>query len=108
MEQVVGQPVVVVHHVFAIGFHGVTAGTLVKDGFDLTKRTVQKRLVKILDVQVVRYLKIGQVAKLVALRHVIDRDDVGDATGVQPLDDVTANETGRPGDNDSCHANNSL
>jgi hypothetical protein len=53
-------------------------------------------------------LQVGQVAELVALRQVVDGDDVVDAAGVEALDDVAADEAGGAGDDDDAgHANNS-
>ena len=78
-----------------------------EDRLDLAKRSVGEQLIERCGVHVVRDLQIDQVAKLVALRQIIDRDDVGDAARIEPLDDIAANKAGSPGDNDSGHANNS-
>jgi hypothetical protein len=66
-----------------------------------------KTVVELVGVDVVGDLQVGQVAELVALGQVVDRDDVVDAAGVEALDDVAADEAGGAGDDDAGHANNS-
>ena len=65
-----------------------------------------KGLVKHGVVDVVGDVQVCQVAKLVAITQIIDRNDVGDATLVQTFDDIAANKTSGAGDNDF-HADNS-
>ena len=53
-----------------------------KHGFDLTKGVVGKEFVEHVLVEVVGNLQVGNVAELIALGQVIDRDDVVDASSV--------------------------
>ena len=106
LEQVAGDGVVVLHHVSAVGFHGVAAGAFVEHGLDTAKGPLGETGVEAAVVDVVGNAQIGQVAEFVAIGQVIHRDDVLDAAGIQTLDDVAANEAGRAGDHDA-HANNS-
>ena len=76
-------------------------------GFDLAEIALGEQVVEHVGVDVVGDLQVGQVAELVALRQVVDGDDVVDAARVQALDDVAADETGSAGDHDACHANSS-
>jgi hypothetical protein len=75
--------------------------------FDLAIVTVGEFVIKRICVHIVRNLQIGQIAKFVALLEVVDGNDVGDAAGVEPGDDIAANESGCAGYNDTGHANNS-
>ena len=75
--------------------------------FDLAERAFGKQFVERVGVDVVGDPQVGQVAEFVALRQVVDGDDVVDAPGVQALDDVAADEPGGTGHNDFHGANNS-
>ena len=105
-QQTAGQAEIVVHHVTAIGFHGVAASAFVEDSFYFAVSTICKEFVEKVLVDIVGNLQIGQVDKLVAMREVIDRDDVVNAACVQAFDDVAANKSCSSGDDD-LHANNS-
>ena len=74
--------------------------------FYLAKLAFGKRFVKHAVVDVVGDLQISQVAKLVAIAQIIDRNDVGDAPLVQTFDNVAADETRSARDN-NFHTNNS-
>ena len=78
-----------------------------EDGFHLAKVAAGVVVVKHVGVNVIGDLQVGDVAEFVALRQVVDRDDVGDATGVEALDDVAANKAGGAGNDDAGHSNNS-
>ena len=91
---------IVGHHVTAIGLHGVAASAFVKNAVDRTIVAIGKAQVKLCMINVVGNLQIGQIAELVAVAQVIDRHDVGDATLIQTLDDVAADETGGSGHHD--------
>jgi hypothetical protein len=99
--------VVVGHHVLAVGLHRVAAGAFVEHRFDLAEAAVGEAGIEVGGVDIVGDAQVGQVAELVALGQVVDRDDVLDAAGVQALDDVGANEAGRAGDDYAGHANSS-
>jgi hypothetical protein len=66
-----------------------------------------KGLVEVCSVHIIADGQIRQVAEFVALRQVIYCDDVGDPTGIQPLDDVAAYESGCPGNHNPRHTLNS-
>ena len=78
-----------------------------KNCFHMAKGSGRKGAVKTVCVHVVGNLQGGQVAELVALRQFVHRDDVVKAARVEPGNDAAANKTGRAGDHDACHANNS-
>ena len=99
-KQIARQAVVVVHHVLAIGLHRVAARALVEDGINLAKAPVGELTVKIGRVHIVGNFQIGEVAKLVALRQIVHRNDVIDSPRVQPFDEVAANKSGSAGDYD--------
>jgi hypothetical protein len=98
LEQRAGHAVVVVHHVLAVLLHRVAAGALVEHGLDLAEAALGEEGVELVGVDVVGDLQVRQVAELVALGQVVDRDDVVDAAGVEALDDVAADESGSSGD----------
>ena len=77
-----------------------------EDGFYFAVGTVCKEFIEKVLVDIVCNLQIGQVDKLVALREVVDRDDVVNTACVQAFDDVAANKSCSSGD-DNLHANNS-
>ena len=53
-----------------------------KHGFYITKRTFSKRVIKIVSINVVGNLQVGEVFKLVALGQIINSDDVVNAARV--------------------------
>ena len=99
--------VVVVHHVLAIALHRVAAGPFVKHGLDLTECAMGEELIKRSCVHVICNFQIGEVAELVTLGQVVNRDDVVKSARIETFDQVGAYEAGRTGHNDSGHANNS-
>ena len=99
--------VVVLHHVLAVGLHGVATGSFVKYSLNLSIRPLSEQVIELVCVHVVSDFQIRKIAKFVALRHVIHGDDVIEPAGIEPFDDIAANKTGGAGDNDSGHANNS-
>ena len=62
----------------------------------------RERVEKAAFVEIVRDLAVGEVHEFVAVREVINRNDVGHATLVQRAHDVGAYEPGRTG-NDVIH-----
>src|SRR5512140_1634108 len=107
LEQAARERVIVVHHVLAVGFHGVAAGPVVEHRLDLAEETFREEVVEQVQVDVVGDPQVGQVAELVALRQVVHGDDVVDAALVQPLDDVAADKPCRSRHNETRHENNS-
>src|SRR5574343_1899313 len=104
VEQDHGVTVVVLHHVAAIGFHGVGTGAFVQDGLDLAVvMTGLDAGNEILLVDVIGDVAIDQVLELVGLGQVVDRDDVLHAALIERLDDGGTNETGGTGHDDIGH-----
>ena len=68
--------------------------------FDLAKSGFGKQLVKVIDIDVIGNLQIGQIAEFVAVAQVIDGDDVVNTAGVEPFDNIAAYEAGGAGDYD--------
>ena len=71
--------------------------------FDGAVVALRELAIKRAGIHVVGNVQRGQVAEFVALRQVIHRDDVVNASGVQALDNVAADKTGGTRDNDSGH-----
>ena len=103
LEQTDRQRVVVGHHVFAVGLHGVAARAFVEYRFHGAVGALRELAIERAGVHVVGNLQRGKVAEFVAVGQVIHRDDVVNAPGVQALDEVAADETGCARDNDSGH-----
>ena len=78
-----------------------------EDRFDPAVMPLGKSGVKICGVHVIADGQVRQVAKLIALRQIVNRNNVRDAPGIEALDDVAANEAGSPGNDDARHAANS-
>src|SRR5574341_2180336 len=97
VEQALGVGVVVVEHVAAVGLHRVGARALVEQRLQAAAEIVQPREEFVL-IDVVRDLAPGEIPELVGVREVVNRDDVGDAAPVQSLDELGADEAGRPRD----------
>src|SRR5687768_13621814 len=91
VEHELGVAVVVLHHVAAVGLHGVRAGALVQHRLDRAAEAFQP-LQELALVQVVGDLEPREVAHLVRMLQVVHRHDVAYAGGVQPLDDLRADE----------------
>src|SRR3990167_4920183 len=100
MEQLARQRAVVVHHVLAVQFHGVAAGSLVEHRFDLAKSTFGKQLVKIINIDVVGNAQVSQVTEFVAVGQVINGNDVVNAAGVETFDQIAADKAGGTGNYD--------
>src|SRR4029079_10236704 len=104
VEQLERVAVVVLHHVAAVGLHGVGARALVQHRANLSADPVAAdALEEILLVEVIRDLAIGEVGHLVRARQVVDRDDVPDAARIERLHQVRPDESCRPRD-DHRHA----
>ena len=78
-----------------------------EDRLDPAEIAACEHLVKRRGINVICNAQIRQIAKLVALRQIVNGDDVIDAARIEPLDEVAADKTGGAGDNDAGHANNS-
>src|SRR5574340_512928 len=90
---------VIGHHVAAVLFHRVGARALVQDGFQcVVEFTGFQAFDEFLLVEIIGDLAIDQVAELVRPLQIVDRDDVGDATLVERLDQIGADKAGRAGD----------
>ena len=102
VEQVECVLVVVVHHVHAVVVHGVGAGALVEDGFDVAAvDLVGAHLAdEFVFVQIVRNIGLHQIAEFVGTAEVVHRDDVGDAAPVERVHDVAADKAGGTGNDD--------
>ena len=107
VEELLGRLEVVLHHVLAVKFHGVAASAFVEDGFHMAVALGSKGAVKSVGVYIVGNFEAGQVAKLVALGELVHRNDVVNATGVEPGNDLAANKAGSAGNHNARHANNS-
>ena len=75
--------------------------------FDLAVVAGGELVVEGVHIDIVSNLEVHQVTEFVALLEVVDRNDVGHAAGIEPRNDVAANETGRAGDHDTCHTKSS-
>ena len=73
---------------------------------DMAEFGAREALVELALVEVVAQLRAEQVAVLGAVGHLVDRDHVVDADGIQPVHEVAADESRSAGDDDS-HANSS-
>ena len=92
-------PVVVAHHVAAVGLHRVGARALVQDRADVVVEVaIREAQEEFLLVHVVGDLAVGEVPELVGLREVVDGDDVGLAAQVERADEIRADESGGSGD----------
>ena len=75
-------------------------------GVDAAEFAAREAGVELALVEVVADLRIEQVAVLRAIGQIVDGDHVVDADGVEAVDEVAADESGRAGDNDP-HAKSS-
>ena len=76
-------------------------------GFDLAVVAAGELVIEGIHVDIVGNLQVDQVAEFVTLFEVVHRNDVGHAAGIESGNDVAANETGRAGNHDACHAKSS-
>ncbi|MCY1441656.1 hypothetical protein D9M71_579790 [compost metagenome] len=103
VEQVAAEAVVVVHHQAPVAFDGAGASALMQHGAYLAELATAETRKKVVLVQVVGDFAVSQVAKLVAIAQVIDRDDLGFAALVEGLNQIATDKTGGAGD-DNGHA----
>src|SRR6185503_362520 len=106
LEQALRVFVVVLHHVAAVALHGVGACALMEQRLDRAFVALQVGD-EVGLVDVVGDLAVREVAELVRVLQVVDRDHLGDAAAVQALDQLRADEAGRPGDDAVAHLGNS-
>ena len=74
---------------------------MVQHGANLAELPATEAIEKIVFVQVVSDIAVGQVAKLVAVSQIVDGDDIGFITLVEGLNQVATDKTGGAGHNDS-------
>src|SRR5689334_22177133 len=90
--------VVVAHHVPAVARHRVRAGAFVEHDVEVVVEVaIHDAEQEFVLVDVIGNVAIGEVAKLVALRQVVDGDDVALAALVERLHEIRADEAGRAG-----------
>ncbi len=101
VEQVHRVPVVVAHHVAAIGLHRVRARALMQDRGDVVVEIAgAEPREKFFLVQVIGDLAIGEIAELVRARQIVDGDDVGLAASVEAAHEIRSHKAGGAGDDD--------
>ena len=89
--------VVVLHHVAAVGFHRVRAGTLMKDHFGNGQLIAANAFDEVVLVEIVADRAFGQIQKLFALGEIVYGNDVLIAAAVEFEHVVAADEAGRAG-----------
>ena len=72
-----------------------------QDGADFTLEfTLQQQIQKIVLVQIMGNFTVHQIAELVARSEIVYRNDVGNATRIERLDDIGTNKAGSAGNHD--------
>lgn len=100
-QQDLGVFVVHPHHELAVPLRGGRAGALVEHGLDRPEAVASLHaLQEVVLVEVVADVRVRQVQALTAVGQIVHNQDVGDATGVEPLHEVAADEAGTAGDDD--------
>ncbi len=98
VKEFLGESIIVVHHVAAVGLGGVGAALVVEGGGVEAGGTSADEVAEFGVVHVVGDVAIAEVAELVSEFEVIDGEDVGDAAVVEGADEVAADEAGGSGD----------
>src|SRR5690606_21549828 len=99
-EQLQRDAEVVVPHGASVPLRRVGAGAAVDHGLGAREFARQDTTAEFVLVLVIGDVQVEQVAELVAVGQVVDRQDVGDAARIQPADQVAADEAGGAGDHD--------